>query len=297
MSNFFIGLMLLGIGAVFLLTNMGFIEADISTLIATYWPSLIILWGLYEILLGLYQLASGLKRKHYRFSRLFWGSIITIIGVIIQGNKLDLFSITLSDAWSWFWPILIIYIGFNILFKRSIVRVQVGDHEWKHWKKDSEEWKEWKKDFKNDKEAWREFKREMKNEYKHKAYYTNKGGSTKKLIGELYMGGSPWHLEDMQIWTGIGQTELDLTKAIIPEGETHLDVSGLIGEITIRVPHDMVINSHVDVKVGEATLLNHQQAGSARFLSFKDPGYDTADKKVNINISLSIGSVTVKRVD
>lgn len=122
------------------------------------------------------------------------------------------------------------------------------------------------------------------------------GKKRKQLLGDLKIGNEPWQLEDMKIWMGVGETDVDLTKALLPEGETNLDVSGWIGEITILVPQDMDIKANVDLRLGDATLFSHQQAGSGRFLSYKSLDYETAKKKVNLRVSLAIGEITVKWV-
>lgn len=258
-SKTFIGLLLLLLGVLFLLSNTGLIEMNLSTILFIYWPLLIIVWGLKETITGLLKLLSGLRRDRWRLNHLFWGSALLATGILLQGNKLEYFSVGLSDVWSWVWPILIIYIGLSFILNKT--------HSMSIRKDEKDINFEW-----------------------------NKGEKRKHLIGDLNIGNEPWQLEDMQIWMGVGDTDVNLSKAIIPEGETVLEVSGWIGDITILVPQDMDIKANVDLRLGEVTLFSHQQSGSGRYLSYKSVDYETAKKRVNLRVSLAIGEVTVKWV-
>jgi lia operon protein LiaF len=258
-SKTFIGLLLLLFGLLFLLSNTGLIEMNLSTLLSTYWPLLLIFWGLKETIIGLLKLMSGLRRGRSRLNHLFWGSALLATGILLQGNKLEYFSVGLSEVWSWVWPILIIYIGLSFMLKKNhLMSIRKDEDELNYKESESE--------------------------------------MRKHLVGDLKIGNEPWQLEDMQIWMGVGETDVNLTKAILPEGETILNVSGWIGEITILVPQDMDIKANVNLRLGDATLFSHQQAGSGRFLSYKSLDYETAKKKVNLRVSLAIGEVTVKWV-
>lgn len=255
----FIGLLLLLFGILFLLSNTGMIEMNLSTLPSTYWPLLIIVWGLKEALTGLLKLMSGLRRGRWRHKHLFWGTALLATGILLQGNKLEYFSVGFSDVWSWVWPILIIYIGLNIILnKRHTMSIR--------------------------------------SDFKDIDFDRSEGKKRNQLFGDVNLGNEPWQLEDMHIWMGAGDTDVDLTKAILPEGETILDVSGWVGDITILVPQAMDIKANVDLRLGEVTLFSHQQSGSGRFLSYKSEDYETAKKKVYLRVSLAIGEITVKWV-
>lgn len=53
----------------------------------------------------------------------------------------------------------------------------------------------------------------------------------KSLIGEVHYLGEPFELHDLTIWNGIGEVRIDLSKAIIPEGETVIFAQTLIGRL------------------------------------------------------------------
>jgi lia operon protein LiaF len=266
MGKTIFGLIFIALGTLFLLTNAGVIEMDLNTIISIYWPVLIIFWGVCIFIIGLARLLTGGNPMARAGNHLFWGLVLLGIGSVIQGNKLDYFDIGWSNIWSWAWPLLIIYIGLKILFKRNTHRFSVSV--------------------------------DTNNEKSKDNYVKNIHSSKRKqLVGDINIGSTPWQLEDLYLWFGVGDSDLDLTKAILPEGETVVDISGWVGDVTVLVPQDMDINASIDVRIGEATLFGHNQSGSARFLSYKSEHYESARKKVLLRVSLSIGDVTVKRVN
>jgi lia operon protein LiaF len=264
MGKTIFGIIFIALGTLFLLTNVGVIEMDLSTIIATYWPILIIFWGVSTFGKALLHSFSGRNRIPWASNQLFWGLVLIAIGIVIQGNNLDYFEVGWSHIWNWTWPLLIIYIGLKILFKRNLFSVSIDTEDAKS----------------------------RDNEPKRM-----QSSQRKQLVGDINLGRTPWQLEDLNLWFGVGDADVDLTTAILTEGETLVDISGWVGDVTVLVPQDMDINATIDVRLGEGTLFGHNQGGSARFLSFKSEDYELARKKVRLRVSLGIGEVTVKRVN
>jgi lia operon protein LiaF len=264
MGKTIFGIIFITLGTLFLLTNVGVIEMDLGTIITTYWPILIIIWGISTFIKALLYSFSRSNRVAWSSSQLLWGLVLIVIGIVIQGNNLNYFEIGFSQIWNWTWPLLIIYIGIKIIFKRNLFTVNIGTDDLKS--------------------------RDNEPKRMHSS-------QRKQLVGDINLGRTPWQLENINLWFGAGDADVNLTTAILPEGETLVDISGWVGDITVLVPQDMDINATIDVRLGEGTLFGHNQGGSARFLSFKSEDYELARKKVRLRVSLGIGEVTVKQVN
>lgn len=263
MAKYIFGLLIILLGVYFLLENLGY-NLGLNEIIKSYWPLIIIVFGLKQLFNGLVNFTSGYRRNQWITGALLRGVIVTGIGVILLGNNLAWFSFGLSDVWDLFWPILIIYIGLKIIF-------------------DSPRYK------------YQEKKFEASFETGFKGLKSNK---RKLWFGEAVYGiGGAWQLDDLQIWHGIGESTINLSSAIIPERDVVVELTGLIGEVTVLVPQDLAIKVNVDVGVGEVTVFNHNQSGTSRFISYVSEDYDQAVRKVNLIISLKVGEVKVKRVD
>lgn len=273
MTNKIFGALILVIGLLFLLSNIGVVEMNIGTFISTFWPLLIIYFGIRQVFRGLVYFSRKLSDGKWKINKLFWGMVITAFGVTLQGNHLGYFYISSGQFWSWIWPILIIYFGLSIIFNRKSDLIVI-DLSNKYDDDDAD----------RDTFGHRKTKRITSIKRKH-------------LIGDIKLGKTPWQIEDLQTWVGIGDISIDLSTAMLKEGENVIDLSGGIGDVKILVPDALPVKINVDVKLGEVKIFENRQSGTSRFVSYESENYALADKKVAIYVQLSIGDVKVKRVD
>src|ERR1700683_2404803 len=89
-----VGVILLIIGVVFLLTNLGvFSNEDVRK----YWPALLIAWGAVTAVLG-----------HRGAHRLLWGGALMVIGGLLLAQN---FGYIHGDVWQVIWPVMLIFLG------------------------------------------------------------------------------------------------------------------------------------------------------------------------------------------
>lgn len=100
------GIVVVTIGVVFLLNQVGIISLDIGELVGTYWPVLLILFGLQGLLL---QHGGGF----------WWNSLTVIIGGYFLGRNLGLLEWGVSDMIRILVPIAIILFGINLIFRSN----------------------------------------------------------------------------------------------------------------------------------------------------------------------------------
>ncbi|WP_062050610.1 cell wall-active antibiotics response protein LiaF [Bacillus sp. JCM 19034] len=115
----------------------------------------------------------------------------------------------------------------------------------------------------------------------------------RSIIGEIDYR-EAFELQDMTIWNGIGEVRLDLSRAIIPEGETVVIVQGLIGEIQIYIPDDLAVSVQASSLLGEVTVLHERHSGINPHLSITTIGYKESTRRVKLVLSVSIGEVKVR---
>lgn len=94
------GLVLLIIGTVFLLSNLGFFDIRI---IRDYWPSLIIAFGLGHLLFPRHGARS-----------IVWSAAFIVIGGLLQAQALGYIH---SNVWAIVWPVWLIFLGLSFLFR------------------------------------------------------------------------------------------------------------------------------------------------------------------------------------
>ncbi|TCI20788.1 hypothetical protein EVJ33_12860 [Exiguobacterium sp. SL-10] len=104
-------------------------------------------------------------------------------------------------------------------------------------------------------------------------------------------------LQDTNEFFLLRDVELDLSRAIIPEGETFLLLNGLAGDIRILIPagYDYSIDASIGFGKIQVDESNYSPVFNRRFYTASDD-YPAATRKVRIHIVLMSGSVEVMTV-
>lgn len=117
-------------------------------------------------------------------------------------------------------------------------------------------------------------------------------------IGDVEFKRDNWLLEPMKLSNTVANYFLDVTKAFIPEGETPVELIGRMGNVEILLPEDLPVKISVENSIGDVTIFDESSdnVGSGKTFYYESDGYETATKKLSLNIKLSIGSVQIDRV-
>jgi lia operon protein LiaF len=104
-------------------------------------------------------------------------------------------------------------------------------------------------------------------------------------------------LRDTNEFFLLRDVEMDLSQAIIPEGETFLLLNGLAGDIRILIPagYDYSIDASIGFGKVQVDDSNYSPVFNRRFYTASDD-YVQATRKVRIHIVLMSGSVEVMTV-
>ncbi len=100
----------------------------------------------------------------------------------------------------------------------------------------------------------------------------------------------------MSIRNGIGDIKIDLTKAIISDGETVIIIQGWIGDIDIYIPYDLDVSIQGIVTIGDLNVFESRQSGFNRTIECTTEDYKSSVRRVKIVLSLFIGDIDVRYV-
>ena len=121
------------------------------------------------------------------------------------------------------------------------------------------------------------------------------GGRT-AFMGAVEMGGSePWKLEGGSYTAMMGSVEMDLRAAEIPDGETLLDLTAIMGSIEIKVPRDVSIIGEGSAVLGGFTFLGQEDGGVVASGHMQRAAGDGA-KTLRIQARSVMGSVEIEEV-
>jgi len=313
----FFGILLITIGVLYLLTNIGVIPLGLRDVITTYWPVVIILLAAYRLVEGLFLKVSN-RRK---FNRVYWSFGFIIIGSVLLENRVQYITEETIGLWGILFSIFIIYVGLSIVFfKSNVIAFEVDEEEAR------EECEDEVKERIKEKQREKKSKIHEKNDENRRNYGYKSNRNTKRknsksytfedvkaskdrfhFVGEIRLGDHPWALENSSYSLGVGEVYMDLTTALLEEGVTYINLSGWVGSVQIIVPEDLAIDVSADVNIGSVEIFGEEQefsrhhknrrsGVSSNLLCYRSEDYDKALKKVRINASVNIGEVSVKRV-
>lgn len=284
-DRFFGGFVLIGIGIIFLLQQMGYVNISIGSIISTFWPLILIYLGLKNLLTTRGEGGS------------FIGAFILLaVGGYFQARALDWVILSPGEFFRFLIPGFLILGGLYVIFKpnQSVTKPDkkmktpiepIGyppepselpnlsdldggtqstlDKQFEE--KFGVSFADKKQDKKQDKKRMSfdihmgddmeldeedDFYHDRGKKNKFKAQYNNFGDGEKinksAFIGDVHMGNEYFELKPTNISQFIGDTVFDLTKAQIPYGKTKINISAFIGDIKIYVPDDMDLGIKVN---------------------------------------------------
>ncbi|MFC5449508.1 cell wall-active antibiotics response protein LiaF [Paenibacillus aestuarii] len=349
------GLVLVAAGVFFLLDQMGLIHIDIAYLFTTYWPAILIVYGLGSFFF---------QRKHH-WGGSIWGLILGAVGTIFLLKNLQLTHLSISEMFQYLWPVALILFGLGVIFrprrneaeweaklrareaKRAFKREMHNkfSNHWQHadWsglerKEQKTPAEDEKRELSEDEKAvlkdihgefgaeklrapWDEPAQPAQPEpsakfetplrrphirHEHKHHYHDfvrnfDGGDVVHrhgFIGDVHLGQDPWELKPVQISHFIGDSVIDLTSAVIPVGETPIQVTAFIGDVKIFIPNDIDVEVRVMASsfIGDMKVLDRRESGFLRSVRTQTSHYEEAERKLVVTTSMFIGDVTIKRI-
>jgi lia operon protein LiaF len=326
------GLVIVAIGVVFFLNQIGLTSMDIGDLFSHFWPVFIILFGLQGLLLQGGRVV-------------WWNFIVIFIGVYFLGRNLGWFVWAFSDMIRLVGPIAIILFGVCMIFQgnRGKCTSKQNEQQGEQWNPIKPpitrvppvppspppappEWDEFERrgsDYQSQSQppyepvtpkssvgedaprqtsnaqygGWKQ-KHEHKDWWKAHDWDNPNRENHSRFIGDVHLGNEYWELRPLNISHFIGDTTLDLTKAQIPIGETRINVSSFIGDVKVYVPNDLGVGIQVisSCLIGDVKVLDQKRGGVFNQMSVETPSYADTDKRVVLVVSSFIGDVRVTKV-
>ncbi|RPF52032.1 cell wall-active antibiotics response protein LiaF [Aquisalibacillus elongatus] len=261
-----IAFILIGFGLVLILQNINLISLEMSNIVWRSWPIILVIIGL----LSFINHFSPYKSGGWKF-----GSFLMVYGGLLWADNFNVGGIEfeLIDIWK-LWPLILIYIGANILFGNKTMSVYVGgDVDYSGY-------------------GGKQVKKAKAQKGKYK-YHLKK---EKNLIGDFNFSDDNWKVKDMNLWSGIGDVDIDFSKAYIPNEETKIVLRGYIGDVHIKMPDDVSCRIYANVSIGDATIFNQHRSSFGNAITYESDDYEEATRKIDLHMDYKIGDITVDYV-
>lgn len=259
-NRLFAALLVIGAGILFLLDNFHVINISLGEMIADFWPLILVYFGLICLVQSLRGVLDG---RGIHFGELLFGLLLLFLGANFLAMNLEYPHISWLDIWK-FWPLFLIYLGIQLLLSPR-TKKRDSSHSGRR-------------------KAGQWYRHEQGDGYEY------------NLFGEINVGKVPFSLENKHYWVGFGSIELNLTQAIIPDGETVLQASGIFGSINVYLPSQLPTRVNALCQLGSIEILGVEDGGIVKHTSFQTPDFEEADQRLVLDLSMVCGELRVVRV-
>lgn len=244
--RYFIAIAFIGFGAMLVLDNFGVLESDMKELWHYVYPAFFIVFG-FSLITRYFK---------YRGSSWIFGLFFIVFGALLILGRMEFIEFQFKDIFK-LWPLIIIYIGFQMI-------------------------------------GWTKNKR---NPYIYIHDKSSKNVDWGRFsVGDFEFSTPNWKVEPMNLTKAAGDFYLDFTKAFIPEEEIPIRIDSWAGDVHVLLPEDLAVRISTSVKAGEINLFGQKADGVIRDLFYESPDYETATKKLDMIIDLKAGSIRVDKV-
>ncbi|PID85323.1 MAG: hypothetical protein CSB13_08630 [Chloroflexi bacterium] len=118
---------------------------------------------------------------------------------------------------------------------------------------------------------------------------------TQRFLGEVERSGS-WQVVDEEFWYLVGDMELDMVNADIPEGVTKIRTIGFVGDIDVYVPKHVGVAVESIAFVSDVSLPDAKEENFLMPVNLRTHNYKLADKKILLQATYFVGDIKVRQV-
>ena len=124
---------------------------------------------------------------------------------------------------------------------------------------------------------------------------TSTGGTHWAIMSGIELRNKGWSLESGNMIAFMGSIDLDMTVAEIPEKETVLNLTAVMGGIEVRAPDDVSVECEGTAILGGVTFFGDTAGGVISSRRFSGMKVDSSKKKVIIYCRTIMGGIEIKQ--
>ncbi|MFL1674925.1 cell wall-active antibiotics response protein LiaF [Paenibacillus dendritiformis] len=114
------------------------------------------------------------------------------------------------------------------------------------------------------------------------------------LTANLKWDREPYHLHSQSLWHVIGESDIDLSLAMMEEPETMLLFQGVLGDMDISIPDDIGVKVEATVLFGQINAGQHRETGLLNKWTYTSPNYERSEQRVKLRISYIVGDIDIR---
>jgi len=114
-----------------------------------------------------------------------------------------------------------------------------------------------------------------------------------EVFGELRLDIVSQNFRGGRVSNVFGEVRIDLTKTILADGDSVIDISAVFGDIVLLVPREMAFSIQANVSVGDIRVFDMKRDGLFCKLNYKTANLDSSPKRLHIVTSSVFGECKV----
>lgn len=118
---------------------------------------------------------------------------------------------------------------------------------------------------------------------------------SQRFLGDIRRKGT-WQVTNEEFRIFIGDVELDMTQANIPEGETAIRIFGFIGDVNVTIPKGMGITTSSTGFIVDAKVLDQRQEKFFIPVQVTSDNYTATKHKIRLETTFFINDLNVRQV-
>jgi predicted membrane protein len=112
------------------------------------------------------------------------------------------------------------------------------------------------------------------------------------LLGDVRRRGE-WQVADEEIWIGVGDVRLDMSRADVPPGETILRVIGLVGDVRVVIPAEMGLALNSTAFVADIRTPEGKRDAILTTFRWTTDDYEAAERRVSLEVIRFVGGIRI----
>ncbi|GAC43447.1 cell wall-active antibiotics response protein LiaF [Paenibacillus popilliae] len=114
------------------------------------------------------------------------------------------------------------------------------------------------------------------------------------LTANLKWDREPFHLHSQSLWHVIGESDIDLSLAMMEEPETTLLFQGVLGDMDISIPDDIGVAVEASVLFGQINAGQQRETGLLKKWNYTSPNYERSEQRLKLRISYIVGDIDIR---
>ncbi len=117
-----------------------------------------------------------------------------------------------------------------------------------------------------------------------------------KTFGDIDVSPAEFGSRGLEYSVSFGAIRIFLVDTKLNPGENNLRASSEFGEVNITVPDKIPCRINCSTGLGDSEIFGKEKGGISSRREYTDPGYETAETKLNIYAKAGLGSIKIKRI-